>query len=111
MTVPGGSGSFMQQSSASPKSVDARVTALIAAVAASAGAAIAFMLPVIAHTVVNDPRRVASMLALTIVLQLFAVPVYGRGGFGVSAIGILAAAFLLNTGAAMAVAVVAALLQ
>jgi hypothetical protein len=51
------------------------------------------------------------MLALTLVLQLFAVPVYGRGGFGVSAIGILAAAFLLNTGAAMAVAVVAALLQ
>jgi hypothetical protein len=37
--------------------------------------------------------------------------VYGRGGFGVSAIGILAAAFLLNTGTAMALAVVAALLQ
>lgn len=51
------------------------------------------------------------MLALTLVLQLFSVPVYGRGGFGVSAIGILAAAFLLNTGTAMAVAVVAALLQ
>src|SRR5947207_3434007 len=51
------------------------------------------------------------MLALTLVLQLFSVPVYGRGGFGVSAIGILAAAFLLNTGTAMAAAVVAALLQ
>jgi hypothetical protein len=51
------------------------------------------------------------MLALTLVLQLFSVPVYGRGGFGVSAIGILAAAFLLNSGTAMAVAVVAALLQ
>jgi hypothetical protein len=51
------------------------------------------------------------MLALTVVLQLFSVPVYGRGGFGVSAIGILATAFLLNTGTAMAVAVVAAVLQ
>jgi hypothetical protein len=90
-------------------SVDARVTALIGAVAASAGAAIAVALPTIGHTVSGDPRRVASVLALTLVLQLFAVPVYGRGGFGVSAIGILAAAFLLNTGTAMAVAVVAAL--
>jgi putative nucleotidyltransferase with HDIG domain len=51
------------------------------------------------------------MLGLTLVLQLFSVPVYGRGGFGVSAIGILAAAFLLNTPTAMAVAVVAAFVQ
>jgi hypothetical protein len=93
------------------KTVDSRVSALIGAVAASAAAAIAFALPTIAHTVAADPRRVASMLALTLVLQLFSVPVYGRGGFGVSAIGILAAAFLLNTGTAMVVAVVAALLQ
>jgi hypothetical protein len=91
--------------------VQTRVTALIGAVAAGAGAAIAVSLTTIAHTVADEPRRVVSMLALTLVLQLFAVPVYGRGGFGVSAIGILAAAFLLNTGTAMAVAVVAALLQ
>ncbi|MDP9260659.1 MAG: HD-GYP domain-containing protein [Actinomycetota bacterium] len=93
------------------KSVDSRVSALIGAVAASAAAALAFALPTIAHTASADPRRVASMLALTAVLQLFSVPVYGRGSFGVSAIGILAAAFLLNTGTAMAVAVVAAVLQ
>ena len=49
-------------------------------------------LPTIAHTVSAEPRRVASMLALTLVLQLFSVPVYGRGGVGVSAIGILATA-------------------
>src|SRR5207249_4190214 len=90
------------------KTVDLRVTALIAAVAATAGAGIAFALPTIVSTASADPRRVASMLALTLVLQLFSVPVYGRGAFGVSAIGILAAAFLLNTGTAMAVAVVAA---
>ncbi len=96
---------------ATTKSVDARVSALIGAVAASAAAGIAFELPAFVHTVASDPRRVAAMLALTLVLQLFSVPVYGRGGFGVSAIGILATAFLLNTGTAMAVAVVAALLQ
>ena len=93
------------------KSVDSRVSALIGAVAASAAAALVFALPTIAHTASADSRRVASMLALTVVLQLFSVPVYGRGSFGVSAIGILAAAFLLNTQTAMAVAVVAALLQ
>jgi HD domain-containing protein/MASE9 protein len=93
------------------KSVDSRVSALIGVVAASAAGGITFALPTIVHTVSADPRRVASMLALTLVLQLFSVPVYGRGGFGVSAIGILAAAFLLNTGTAMAVAVVVALVQ
>jgi hypothetical protein len=93
------------------KSVDSRVSALIGVVAASAAGGIAFALPTIAHTASADPRRVASMLALTLVLQLFSVPVYGRGGFGVSAIGILAAAFLLNTGTAMAVAVVVSLVQ
>src|SRR5438128_5242069 len=97
--------------SAPPRSVDARISILIGAVAASAGTGIAFALPTIAHTASADPRRVASMLALTLVLQLFSVPVYGRGGFGVSAIGILAAAFLLNAGTAMALAVVAALVQ
>ena len=88
-----------------------RVRALIGAVALSAAAAIGLALPTVVHTAAADPRRVASMLALTLVLQLFSVPVYGRGGFGVSAIGILAAAFLLNTGAAMALAFVAALVH
>src|SRR5581483_5303788 len=68
-------------------------------------------LPSVVHAVSADPRRVASMVALTLALQLFAVPVYGRGGFGVSAIGVLATAFLVNTGSAIAVAAVAALLQ
>ncbi|HET6944208.1 MAG TPA: HD domain-containing phosphohydrolase, partial [Gaiellaceae bacterium] len=88
-----------------------RVRALIGAVALSAAAAIGLALPTVVHTAAADPRRVASMLALTLVLQVFSVPVYGRGGFGVSAIGILAAAFLLNTGTAMALAFVAALVH
>jgi HD domain-containing protein/MASE9 protein len=88
-----------------------RVNALIAVVSAGAAGAVALSLPTITHTVSMQPSRVASMLALTLVLQLFSVPVYGRGGIGVSAIGILASALLLNTETAMAVAVVAALVH
>src|SRR5581483_10234465 len=90
---------------------DGRVTALIAGVTATAGAAMAVTLPSVVHAVSSEPQRVTAMVALTLALQLFAVPVYGRGGFGVSAIGVLATAFLVNSGTAMAVAVVAALLQ
>jgi putative nucleotidyltransferase with HDIG domain len=89
--------------------VRARVGVLIALVAACAGVAIVASLPTITHTVSAEPHRVASMLALTLVLQLFSVPVYGRGGIAVSAVGILATAFLLNTQTAMAVAVITAL--
>ena len=92
-------------------SVTARVSALIGVVSAGAGGAFVASLPTITHTVSAEPRRVASMLALTLVLQLCSVPVYGRGGVGVSAVGILATAFLLNTGTAIAVAAIAALLH
>src|SRR5690242_17966554 len=92
-------------------SVDARVSGLIGVVTAGAGAAVTLSLPTITHTVSTDPRRVASMLALTLVLQLFAVPVYGRGGVGVSAVGMLSTAFLLNTETAMGIALIAALLH
>jgi hypothetical protein len=92
-------------------SVDVRVSALIGVVSAGAGGALVASLPTITHTVSSEPRRVVSMLALTLVLQLFSVPVYGRGGMAVSAVGMLATGFLLNTGTAMAVAAVAALLH
>ena len=90
-------------------SIRTRVDVLIALVAACAVLAILSSLPTIADTVSAEPRRVGAMLALTLVLQLFSVPVYGRGGIGVSAVGILATAFLLNTETAIAVALVAAL--
>ena len=90
---------------------DARVSALIGVVLAGAGGAIVASLPTIAHTVSAEPRRVVSMLALTLVLQLFSVPVYGRGGMAVSAVGMLATGFLLNTETAMAVALVTALVH
>jgi putative nucleotidyltransferase with HDIG domain len=92
-------------------SVHARVSALIGVVSAGAGGAIIASLPTVGHTVSAEPRRVVSMLALTLVLQLFSVPVYGRGGMAVSAVGMLATGFLLNTGTAMAVALITALLH
>ncbi|HZR94206.1 MAG TPA: HD-GYP domain-containing protein [Gaiellaceae bacterium] len=111
MTVPAARRDLDMRFSSDIAPADGRVTALIAGVTATAGAAMAVTLPSVVHAVSADPRRVASMVALTLALQLFAVPVYGRGGFGVSAIGVLATAFLVNTGSAIAVAAVAALLQ
>jgi len=59
----------------------------------------------------HDPRKVAVFLLLTLALQLFSVEVYGRGSISVSAIGLLAAAFTLDVGAAVAIALVAAVAQ
>ena len=95
-------------SAATRKALDSRVAALIGAMAASAAAAIAVAMPTVAATARSAPGRVAAVLALTLVLQLFSIRVYGRGSVSVSAIGILAAAFLLNPATAMAVAVLAA---
>jgi putative nucleotidyltransferase with HDIG domain len=92
-------------------SIDGRVSALIGVVSAGSGGAIVASLGTITHTMSVEPRRVASMLALTLVLQLFSVPVYGRGGMAVSAVGMLATGFLLNTGTAMAVALITALVH
>src|SRR5205823_12839222 len=69
------------------------------------------MLRPIAETVSEEPTRVVTLVALTLVLQLFSVPVYGRGSVSVSAIGMLASTFMLDTGTAMAIAVLAAFVQ
>ena len=58
-----------------------------------------------------EPARIATLLALTLALQMFSVRVYGRGSVSVSAIGILASAFLFDTGTTMAIAVLAAIAQ
>src|SRR6266513_6557972 len=55
--------------------------------------------------------RLATLLVLTLALQMFSVRVYGRGSVSVSAIGILASAFLFDTGTTMAIAVLAAATQ
>ena len=58
-----------------------------------------------------EPARIATLLALTLALQMFSVRVYGRGSVSVSAIGILASAFLFDIGTTMAIAVLAAIAQ
>jgi hypothetical protein len=62
-------------------------------------------------TASSDPDRIATLLALTLALQMFSVQVYGRGSVSVSAIGILASAFLFDTGTTMAIAILAAVAQ
>jgi putative nucleotidyltransferase with HDIG domain len=91
--------------------LDERVASFIAALAALVSVALAVAAPELARMVSEQPVRVATLLVLTLVLQMFSVQVYGRGSVSVSAIGILASAFLLNTGSAMAIAVAAALAQ
>jgi HD domain len=59
----------------------------------------------------EEPGQIATLLLLTIVLQMFSVQVYGRGSVSVSAIGILASAFLFDTGTTMAIAILAATAQ
>jgi hypothetical protein len=63
------------------------------------------------HAVSQEPGRFATLLGLTLVLQMFSVQVYGRGSVSVSAIGILASAFLFDMGTTMAIAVLAAMAQ
>jgi hypothetical protein len=58
-----------------------------------------------------EPMRFATLLLLTLALQMFSVRVYGRGSVSVSAIGILASAFLFDIGTTMAIGVLAATAQ
>jgi hypothetical protein len=76
------------------------VAACVGLIAASDG---------IVSTVSSEPARVATLLALTLALQMFSVQVYGRGSVSVSAIGVVASAILFDTGTTMAIAVLAAL--
>jgi hypothetical protein len=62
-------------------------------------------------TVSERPGHVATLLALTLALQLFSVEVYGRGSVSVSAIGIVASAIVFDAGTTMAIAALAAVVQ
>jgi HD domain-containing protein/MASE9 protein len=91
--------------------LDQRVLALVVGLGVTAGAGLLVTAPEILHTLSHEPLRVATLLALTLALQLFSVQVYGRGSVSVSAIGILATAFVFDTGTTMAIAVLAAFVQ
>src|SRR5438046_8090558 len=78
--------------------LDQRVLALVVGLAVAASAGLIATSHEIVTTLSDEPLRVATLLALTLALQLFSVQVYGRGSVSVSAIGILATAFVFDTG-------------
>jgi HD domain len=91
--------------------LDERVVTLVIVLAIAACAALVAASQGFLATAAEQPARVATLCALTIALQMFSVQVYGRGSVSVSAIGVLASAFLFDTGTAMAIAVLAAIAQ
>src|SRR5215468_335032 len=91
--------------------LDQRVLGLVVGLAIVAGLGLIVTGEGFIDTISSEPGRVATLLALTLALQLFSVQVYGRGSVSVSAIGIIASAFLFDTGTTMAIAVLAAFVQ
>jgi len=97
--------------SAASSGLDERVVTLVVALAIAACAGLIAASHGLLTTASEQPARVATLVALTLALQMFSVQVYGRGSVSVSAIGIVASAFLFDTGTTMAIAVLAALAQ
>ncbi|MFL5982284.1 MAG: HD-GYP domain-containing protein [Gaiellaceae bacterium] len=91
--------------------LDERVVALLASLAVVACAGLIGTANGLIDTLSAEPGTAATLLALTLVLQMFSVQVYGRGSVSVSAIGIVASAILLDAGTTMAIAVAAAAVQ
>jgi hypothetical protein len=91
--------------------LDQRVVVLVVGLAIVACAGLVVEFPHVTAALSDEPGRVATLLGLTLALQMFSVQVYGRGSVSVSAIGILASAFLFDTGTTMAIAVLAAVAQ
>jgi hypothetical protein len=91
--------------------LDERVVLLVVGLAIAASAGLLAFSQGLLETLSDQPLRVATLLALTLALQMFSVQVYGRGSVSVSAIGIVASAFLFDTGTTMAIAVLAAVAQ
>jgi HD domain len=98
-------------SSEAPAGLDERVVILVVALAVVASGWLIAAAEGLLTTVADQPARVATLLALTLALQMFSVQVYGRGSVSVSAVGIIASAFLFDTGTTMAIAVLAAVAQ
>lgn len=90
---------------------DSYVGVLITAAAMTASGVFAFLAPATGAALREQPLACISLLALTLVLQLFSIEIYGRGSIGVSALGVLASGYVLGPGPAMAIATVAAVCQ
>ena len=96
---------------AASSGLDERVVTLIVGLAITACVALTATSAGLISSAKEQPVRIATLLALTLALQMFSVRVYGRGSVSVSAIGIVASAFLFDTGTTMAIAVLAAATQ
>src|SRR5882724_3905169 len=96
---------------AASSGLDERVVILIIGLAILACGGLIAASHGLAATASAEPVRFATLLLLTLALQMFSVRVYDRGSVSVSAIGILASAFLFDTGTTMAIAVLAAIAQ
>jgi hypothetical protein len=96
---------------AASSGLNERVVTLIVGLAIAACVALTATSAGLISTAEKQPGRIVTLLALTLALQMFSVRVYGRGSVSVSAIGIVASAFLFDTGTTMAIAVLAAATQ
>jgi hypothetical protein len=96
---------------AASSGLNERVVTLIVGLAIAACVALTATSAGLISSAKEQPGRIVTLLALTIALQMFSVRVYGRGSVSVSAIGIVASAFLFDTGTTMAIAVLAAATQ
>jgi hypothetical protein len=87
------------------------LAALITLEAVGAALALAFTAPGLSNALHDHFGWMIVLLASTLLLQLAAVHLPGHGTISVSAVGVLAAAIQLGTGAAIVIAVAAALTQ
>ena len=87
------------------------VTAFIVLAATAAAGALVAALPSARDALSAHSVEFAVLLGVTLVLQTSSIRVPGRGSLSASSIGILACAFALGAGAAMVIAVAAALAQ
>jgi hypothetical protein len=88
-----------------------RIPLLVGGTVAGAATGIAFAADGIRAALSDHLGRSLGFLAASVLLQLFALRVSGRGSVGVSAVGIVGTAIALGTGPAMAVGVAVALAQ
>jgi putative nucleotidyltransferase with HDIG domain len=91
--------------------IDSRVGLLVTLTCVAATVGIVITLQSTAATVADSPWESGLFLLLVLGLQLFSVEGYGGGHIGVSAVGVLAAGFVLGPGPAMAIAILTPLVQ
>jgi putative nucleotidyltransferase with HDIG domain len=107
----GGSLRLVGEAKRASDELSSPLVALIASLAAIAGAGLFFAVPRALETAHAHPVGLGAFAAATIAFQLLAVRSYGVGGEAVSAIGILASGFVFGSATAMTIATLAAVVQ